>query len=71
MPSLLDRLFARLDPRSQTPEVYISECCGVAFVPGSGPDDLHETDAPIYDAQRHGDCPACGHAFPMLTELDC
>lgn len=25
-----------------TPEVYVSECCGGLFVPGHGPDDIHE-----------------------------
>lgn len=25
-------------------EVYASECCGAVFVPGHGPDDIHEAE---------------------------
>lgn len=27
-----------------TPEVYASACCGGVFVPGYGPDDIHEAE---------------------------
>ena len=26
------------------PELYVSACCGATFVPGHGPDDLHEAE---------------------------
>jgi hypothetical protein len=48
-------------------EFYSSECCGTVFIPGKGPDNIHEkSDRALWAAERKGDCPACGEENPNL-----
>jgi hypothetical protein len=47
-------------------EMYSAECCGTVFVPGHGPDNIHEKDNSEYAAYREGDCPSCGAEKPDM-----
>lgn len=51
-------------------EVYASECCGAAFVPGFGHDNIVEAEgSEFYDAEREGACPSCGAMRPKLMQV--
>lgn len=43
-----------------SPEVYVSECCGGVFVPGYGPDNLHDAEEGnrlVVEVGREGEPP--------------
>ena len=53
------------------PQLYASECCGVVFAAGFGPDDIIDNaESDVYEAQRNGKCPNCETWNPDLKLLE-
>lgn len=53
-------------------EAFACTECGTLFIPGEGPDNIHEKDSDeelVYPAYRKGKCPVCEAENPDMTQI--
>jgi len=53
-------------------EVYVSECCGAVFVPGHGPDNLHDAEQGVRLVleRRTEDSPVFAHGCEIASRSE-